>query len=88
MSIEAILLLITTIVATIKAYFEWKKVRAAKELLSHTIKSVEAAKNKLSLEAHREFSQTVYKYIVDANCNTKEVTQVVQPILEPPQLDK
>jgi len=85
MNIETIILLIIAICATLKAYFEWKKAKVASHILHHTIKSVEVGKDKMSLEDHRKFTSNMYKYIVDADCNTAKMTKVVKSILEPPR---
>jgi len=91
MSIEGIILLLTTIAAAVKAYFEWRKARAEakraddiEDMLSHTIQSVEEAKNRLDYRTRRVFTQHMSEYIKKSDCSEVKINTVVKEVTEGP----
>jgi hypothetical protein len=87
MNIESIILLGMSILATLKAYFEWRKAKAesmradnTEDILKHTIESVENAKNKMDNKTKMVFSEDMRKYIEDAPCDTGAVQRVVKEV--------
>jgi len=89
MSIEGIILLLTTIAAAVKAYFEWKKARAeakraddTEHMLLHTIQSVEDAKNRLDYRTRRVFTQHMSEYIENSDCSAIRINTVVKEVTE------
>ena len=85
MNIESIILLGTSLLAAIKAYFEWKKAKAeskraddTEDMLKHTIKSVEVAKKKMDSRTKMMFSEDMRKYIEDSDADTGTIHSVVK----------
>ena len=89
MNIESIILLGTSLLAAIKAYFEWKKAKAeskraddTEDMLKHTIKSVEVAKKKMDSRTKMMFSEDMRKYIEDSDADTGTIHSVVKEVTE------
>ena len=89
MSIEAVVLLITSLLATLKAYFEWKKAKAegrradnTEEMLKHTIESVEIAKGNLCEKTHKDFVTDMREYIEKSAIDTDIAQTIIKEVTE------
>lgn len=89
MTIETIVLLIITALATLKAYFEWRKAKAeamradnTEVMLKHTIMSVEVAKSNMNKETQAEFASHMRQYIESSTCNSHKNHCVVKEVTE------
>jgi len=89
MSIESIILLVTALLATIKAYFEWSRAKAeskradnTEELLKHTIKSVESAKNAMNHKDEAKLSAMMKDYIDKSDCDSSVIHSIIKEVTE------
>lgn len=89
MTIESIILLIISISAMLKAYFEWKRAKAesmradnTEKMLKHTIRSVEIAKNNMNKDDQREFARHMRQYIESSDCDTHKNHCIVKEVTE------
>lgn len=89
MTIEFVILLITSILATLKAYFEWKKAKAqslradnTEDMLKHTIRSVETAKSNMDKDTQKEFAMHMRQYIESSECDSHKNHCIVKKVTE------
>ena len=89
MTIEFVILLITSVLATLKAYFECKKAKFqsnradnTENMLKYTIRSVEIAKCNLNKDIQKNFVSDMHEYIKMSPCDTDKNYSVVKKITE------
>ncbi len=89
MTIELIILLVVSMLATLKAYFEWNKAKAealradnTEDMLKYTIRSVETAKNNMDKNTQKEFAMHMRQYIESSECDAHKNHCIVKEITE------
>ena len=89
MSIESIVLLILALLATIKAYFEWRKAKIestradnTENILRHTIESVETAKNKLDIGSKISFTANMHNHIKESDIDADIINSIVKEVTD------
>ena len=89
MGIESIILITTSVLVTLKAFFEWRKAKAesiradnTEAMLKHTLRSIEVAKSNMDKAAQRKFTMHMRQYIMSSECNSDHHHCLVKKVTE------